>query len=139
MSKGNTTENDLVKFYFNNVAMPSYGSNLYVALHTADPGEGGDQTTNEISYTGGSGNYARQPVSRDSGGWTVSGNQAGNTALIQFPVSDTGPVTATHISIGTSLSGAGQIIASGALNESLVINNLTQPQFAIAGLIYQED
>lgn len=139
MSKGNITENDLVKFYFNNVAMPSYGSNLYLALHTADPGEGGDQTTNEISYTGSSGNYARIAVSRDAGGWVVSGNQAENAALIQFAVSNTGPITATHISIGTAASGAGQLLASTALNESLVINNLTQPQFAIAGLIYQED
>jgi len=139
MSKGNTTENDYVKFVFNNVAMPSYGSNLYVALHTADPGEAGDQTTNEIAYTGASGDYARQAVSRDAGGWTVANNQSSNAALIQFPVSNTGPVTATHISIGTAASGAGQILASGALNASLVINNLTQPQFAIGGIIYEED
>jgi hypothetical protein len=51
MSKGNITENDLVKFYFNNVAMPSYGSNLYLALHIADPGEGGDQTQETLAIT----------------------------------------------------------------------------------------
>jgi len=38
MSKGNQTENDYMVFVFNNTAMPSYGSNLYVHLHTADPG-----------------------------------------------------------------------------------------------------
>lgn len=139
MSKGDTTENDIVKFLFNNVAMPSYGSNLYLALHTADPGESGDQTSNEVSYTGGSGNYARVAVSRDAGGWTVSGNQSSNTALVQFAVSNTGPVVVTHVSIGTSASGAGQILASGALSASLTINNLVQPQFSIGGLVYQED
>lgn len=139
MSKGNTTENDLVKFYFNNVAMPAYGSNLYISLHTADPGEGGDQTTNEVSYTGDSGDYARIAVSRDAGGWTVASNQSSNAALIQFAVSNTGPVVATHIAIGTSASGAGQVIASGALSASLTINNLVQPQFSIGGIAYQED
>ncbi len=135
MSKGNTTENDIVKFLFNNAAMPSYGSNLYLALHTADPGEAGDQTTAECAYT----NYTRVAVSRDAGGWSVSGSQSQNVALIQFPVSGSGPEVATHLSIGTAPSGAGQIIASGALSASLTINNLIQPQFAIAGISYVED
>lgn len=139
MSKGNTTENDIVKFLFNNVAMPAYGSNLYLSLHTADPGEGGDQTTNEVSYTGGSGDYARIAVSRDAGGWTVVNNQSTNAALIQFAVSNTGPVVATHLAIGTSASGAGQVLASAALTASLTINNLVQPQFSAGGIIYQED
>lgn len=139
MSKGNTTENDIVKFLFNNVAMPSYGSNLYLSLHSADPGEGGDQTSNELSYTGGAGNYARIAVSRDAGGWTVTGNQSENVALIQFAASDTGPITATHLAIGTAASGVGQVLASAALAESLVINNLTIPQFQIGGIVYQED
>lgn len=139
MSKSNTTENDIVKFLFNNVAMPSYGSNLYLSLHTADPGEGGDQTTNEVAYTGASGDYARIAISRDAGGWTVAGNQSSNAALAQFAVSNTGPVIATHLAIGTAASGAGQILASGALSASLTINNLVQPQFAIGGIVYQED
>jgi len=139
MSKGNTTENDIVKFLFNNVAMPSYGSNLYLSLHTADPGEGGDQTTNEVSYTGDSGDYARIAVSRDAGGWTVVNNESTNAALIQFAVSNTGPVVATHLAIGTSASGAGQVLASAALTASLTINNLVQPQFSAGGIIYQED
>ena len=139
MSKSNTTENDIVQFLFNNVAMPSYGSNLYLSLHTADPGEAGDQTTNEVSYTGASGNYARIAISRDAGGWTVSGNQSTNAALAQFAVSDTGPVVVTHLGIGTAASGAGQLLAKGALSASLTVNNLVQPQFAIGGIVYQED
>ena len=139
MSKSNTTENDIVKFMFNNVAMPSYGSNLYLSLHTADPGEAGDQTTNETTYTGASGNYARIAVSRDAGGWTVAGNQSGNAGLIQFAASNTGPITITHLGIGTSSTGAGQLLVSNALAEPLVINNLTIPQFQIGGILYQED
>lgn len=135
MSKGNTTENDIVKFLFNNVAMPSYGSNLYLSLHTADPGETGDQTTAECAYT----NYGRVAVSRDAGGWTVANNQSQNAALLQFPVSGSGPEVATHLGIGTASSGSGQVLASGALSASLTINNLIQPQFAINGITYLED
>lgn len=139
MSKSNTAENDYTKFLFNNVAMPSYGSNLYVSLHTASPGEGGDQSTNEVSYTGGAGNYARIAVSRDAGGWTVTGNESENNALIQFAASNTGPITATHIGLGTSASGAGQLLVFEALAEPLVINNLTIPQFQIGGILWQDD
>ena len=51
MGKGNTTENDLMKFMFNATAMPSYGANLYLALHNADPTDTGTQETNETNYT----------------------------------------------------------------------------------------
>ena len=135
MSKSNTTENDLMKFMFNNVAMPSYGSNLYLALHTGDPGEGGDQLTSECAYNP----YKRIAISRDSGGWTVSGNQAVNAALVQFDQSTNGPETATHFSIGVASTGASQILYSGILSASLVINNLVQPQFAAGSLVIQED
>lgn len=135
MSKGNTTENDISKFIFNAVAMPSYGANLYLALHTADPGEAGTQETNECAYTG----YARIAVSRDASGWGVVGNTSSNLNLAQFPTCTGAPETATHISIGTASSGAGQILYSGALTSSLAISNNITPQFAISALSVSED
>lgn len=130
MSKGDTTENDLMKFFFNLTAMPSYGANLYLALHTTDPGEGGTQSTNEVT-TGEYAGYQRIPVARDAGGWTVSGNQAKNTALLQFPQCTGGTgATVRYISIGTQFSGAGQIIYSGILDAPINISNIIQPQFA---------
>ena len=81
MSKSNTFENDLQQFTFNNVTVPGIGTTLFVALHTADPGEAGDQLTNEAAYTG----YTRTGVNRNSGGWTVAGNAATNAAEILFP------------------------------------------------------
>jgi hypothetical protein len=135
MSKGNTTENDFVKFVFNATAMPSYGSNLYVSLHTADPGEAGDQTTSEATYT----DYARVLVSRDGAGWTVSGNEAENTAEITFPECTGGTNTITHVAVGTAASGAGQILYSGALTASIAVSNLITPRFPAGTLIMQED
>ncbi len=135
MSKSNTTENDYIKFIFQNVAMPSYGSNLYLSLHTADPGEAGDQTTNEATYT----SYARVAVARDNTGWVVSGNQSSNDDLLQFPQCTGGSETITHVAIGTASSGAGQILYSGALNASIAVSNLIQPQFSAAALQITED
>lgn len=131
MSMGNTTENDLMLLFFNDTALSWDGNaNLYIALHTADPGEAGSQTTSECAY----GSYARVTVARSGAGFTVSGNSVSNTALVQFPECTSGSETATYFSIGTASSGAGQIVVSGALSSSLGISSGIQPQFAIGAL-----
>jgi hypothetical protein len=136
MSKGNTTENDVLEILFKNTSLSwAANSNLYIALHTADPGEGGSQTTSEATYT----SYARVAVARSGSGWTVSGNTAQNAALIQFPQCTGGSNTITYVSIGTASSGAGQIVYSGALNSSLSVSNLIQPQFSAGALTITED
>jgi len=146
MSKGNTFENDLLLLLFNNAAIANIGDasglqpsalagSLYVSLHTADPGEAGDQTTNEAAYT----NYARQAVARSGGGWTVSGNNASNTALVQFPQCGGTGATLTHFGVGTALSGAGKLLYSGVLTSSLAVSSGIQPQFAAGDLDVTED
>lgn len=136
MSKSNATETDVLNEFFNAVALPWNAiTDLYVALHTADPGEAGNQTTNEATYT----SYARVAVARTGVGWTVAGNTAENAALFQFPQCTGGTNTITHVSIGTLASGAGQILYSGALNSSLAVANLIQPQFAAGDLVTTED
>jgi hypothetical protein len=106
-----------------------------VALHTADPGEAGDQTTSEATYTG----YARVTVSRNGSGWTVSGNQASNTAEITFPECTGGSNTITHVSVGLAVSGASQILYKGALTAAINVSNLITPRFPVGTLIMQED
>lgn len=89
MSKGNTFENDLVKLIFQATAIANIAdnaassplTNLYVSLHTADPGETGDQTTNETAYTG----YARVAVARSGSGFTVTNNSVSPAANIDSP------------------------------------------------------
>lgn len=132
MSKGNTTEADFIAFVFNATAMPSYGSNLYVSLHTADPGEGGTLATNEADYT----DYARVTVARDAGGWTITGNQAENTAEVTFPECTGGTNVITHVAVGTI---GGQILYSGALTDSISVSNLITPRFPAGTLVLQED
>lgn len=143
MSKGNTFENDLMKLIFNGTAIANIAdnaassplTNLYVSLHTADPGEGGDQTSSEATYT----SYARVAVSRDSGGWTVTANEAENAALVQFPQCTGGSNTITYVGVGTASSSTGKLLYSGALSSSLSVSSGIQPQFAAGALTVSED
>ena len=131
MSKGDTFENDLLKLIFNGTAIANLAdnaassplTNLYFALHSADPGEGGSQTTNEVAYT----SYARVAVSRNSTGFTVTGNSVSPVNDINFPTATGGSATATHFSIGTASSGAGKILYSGTLSPAIVISNGVPP------------
>jgi hypothetical protein len=109
---------------------------LYVSLHTADPGETGDQSTSETAYT----NYARQAVVRSSSGWTVSANTVSNAALIQFPTCGVTGATITYFGVGCSSgTGAGKLLYSGQLSSSLAVASGIQPQFAIGELDITED
>ena len=126
MSKGNTFENELLAHIFQNADIPLIGDaaglqnsaaagNLYIALHTADPGEGGSQNTTEAAYTG----YARKAVARQSGagGFTVTGNSVSPTDNQDFGECTASPGSdLTYFSVGTDSSGAGKILYKGALS-----------------------
>lgn len=146
MSKGNTFENDLLGLIFNNTDIADIGDasglqnsatagSLYVALHTADPGEAGTAATSEATYT----NYARVAVARSGAGWTVSGATATNAAQITFPQCGASGNTITHVSITTAASGTSKILYSGALNSSLSVALNITPLFAASGLTVTED
>lgn len=142
MPKGLTFDNDLLKLIFNATAIANIADNassspftsLYLSLHTADPTSSGNQTSSESAYT----NYDRVAVTRNSGGWTVTTNSVTNTALVQFPQCGASGSTVTHVAIGTASSGTGKILYVGALNSSLAVSNLIQPQFAATSLTVTE-
>jgi hypothetical protein len=139
MPKSTATCNSILALIFNATAWAdmaendtsSPNTNLYVSLHTASPGVGNDQTTNETAYT----NYARVAVVRTTSGWAVpSAGATSNAALVQFPQCGVTGSTITYVAIGTAASGAGTVLYQGALNSSLAVSNLIQPQFAIGDL-----
>lgn len=142
MSKGNTFENDLLKLIFNGDAIANIAddaassplTDLYVALHTDDPGEGGSQTTNEVAYT----SYDRVAVERSSSGWTVTGNSVSPVAAIDFPEGTGGSGTATHFSVGTAASGGGKILYSGTITPSIVCGNGITPRLTTATTITED-
>ena len=139
MPKSTSTCNSLLALIFNATTWnliaendsTSPATNLYLSLHTASPGVGNDQTTNEAAYT----NYARIPVARTTGGWDVpSGGATANAALAQFAQCGVTGATITHVAIGTAASGAGTVLYAGALSSSLAVANGIQPQFAARAL-----
>lgn len=124
-SKSNAFETDFLNHIFKNLAIALIGDasglqpsaaagNLYISLHTADPGEAGDQSTSEATYTG----YARIPVVRSGSGWTVAGNQVSNAALVTFAICTGGSNVITHFGIGTSSAGAGKLLYKASLGVS---------------------
>ena len=132
MSKSDAFENDILKLIFNATAIANIADNaasspltsLFWALHTADPGDAGNQSTNEASYAG----YARTSVLRTTGGMTAS--SAGSTspvANVDFPIA-TGPTlpstqTITHASIGVAVSGATKMLYSGTVTPNINVSN----------------
>jgi hypothetical protein len=139
MAKGSTWAGDILKLLFNATAVANIAdnaatsplTNLYVALHTADPGAGGSQTTSEITYVG----YARVPVLRTSGGWVVTGASVSPQSTISFNPGTGGTGTATFFSIGTVTSGAGKILYSGAISPSIVCGAGITPQLTTASTV----
>ena len=143
MSKSNSFENSFLLLIFNGTAIADLAendtssplTNLYVALHTSDPGEAGTQSTNEISYTG----YARVAVARTSGGWTVTANSVSPVADITFGEMTAGAGgTVTHASVGTLASGAGIILYSGTVTPNIAVTTGTIPRILTGSTIVEE-
>lgn len=142
MSKSDTFENDWMKLIFNGTAIANIAdnaatsplTNLYVALHTADPGETGNQTTSEATYT----SYARVAVARTSGGWTVTNNSVSPTANIDFPAATGGTNTITYWSVGTALTGTGKILYSGTVSPSISVSSGVTPRLTTASTITED-
>lgn len=140
MPFANTAILDLLKLLLNNTTWAGVGDTTgivgsgaagswFLSLHTATPAAAGDQTTNEISYTG----YARVAVARTSGGWTVSGNPATLTTTVSWPQSSGGTGgTATFIGLGKSSSGAGELVLFGAISPTIAVSNGVTPQLTSA-------
>jgi len=141
MSASNAFETALLQHILQNAALANIGDtsglqpsatagSLYVSLHTADPGETGNQASSEASYT----SYARVAVARSSSGWDVDGNTGSNVTAVVFPEATGGSSTVTHFGIGTASSGNGNLLLSGALDASRAVSAGIAPEFAIGEL-----
>lgn len=141
MSKSNAFETDLLNLIFKATAIANIADNaavapltsLYVALHTADPGEAGVQNTTECAYTG----YARVAVARGAG-FTVTGGSVSPAANIDFPQCTAGIETATHFSIGVAASGATKILYSGTITPNISISNGVIPRLSTASTVTED-
>ncbi len=138
MTQTTTAANDWLKLILNATSITNIAqngtsplTNLYVSLHTASPGVGGSQTTNEAAY----GSYARVAVARTSGGWTVTTNTAVPVATISFPTAASGSETETFMGIGSASSGAGVLYWYGAISPTIAVSSGVTPQLTTATII----
>lgn len=106
-------------------------TNLYVALHTANPGAAGYQDTSEAAYGG----YARVAVVRTSGGWTVTSGSASPVNPITFPTCTSGSETETYFSIGSSSSGHTGIYYYGPISPTIAVSVGVTPQLTTATVV----
>lgn len=146
MSKSNACENALLLLIFNNIDFANIGDagglqnsatagSFYLSLCTGDPGEAGDQTTNEIAYTG----YARVAVARSAAGFTVSGSTVTLTNNADFPEMTGGAGgTVTHWGVGTASSGAGVLLYSGTTDPDILISTGIIPRLKAATNITED-
>jgi hypothetical protein len=108
MSFSNYLENKVLLHVFGATAYTAPAT-LYVGLYTSDPGEA--NTGTEVS----GGSYARQTIA-----FTVTTNQASNTAAVEFPTATASWGTVTYAAIFDA-STSGNMLAYGALTTSKTI------------------
>ena len=139
MTISNTTETAILKLVFQAIAWGNYAdnaastpqTNVDVALHTADPGDTGTQSTSETTYT----SYARVSVARTTGGWSESSGTVTPVATIAFPAGTGGSGTVTNFSTGKTGGGASAILWSGTVTPNIVTGNGVTPQLTTSSTI----
>jgi hypothetical protein len=145
MSKSDAFETSLLQMVFQNSNIANIGDatglrgattpgQLFLALHTADPGEAGTQATSEVSYTG----YSRVGVARSGAGFVVTGNSVSPAANVDFPACTGGTATATHFSIGVASSGGGVVLYKGAISPTIAISSGVTPRLTTASAITED-
>lgn len=140
MSLNNALETALLGHIFQNLAIANIGDaaglpaaatvgSVFVSLHTQDPGDAAaNQSVDEMTYTG----YDRKPGVRSSAGWTVSGDEVSNAAVITMGLNTSASQTSTHFGLGSAVSGATPLYLVGTA--PLVISTNVNPSFAIGAL-----
>lgn len=104
-------EQEVLEWLFMGTDTRPASANVDVALHTADPGESPDGTTEVDSSTT---NYSRQSTAAGTA-WTISGNTASNANEVSFPQATESWGTISHFSLW---DGNGNPIASSVVENS---------------------
>ena len=131
MTISDTTENAILNLIYSATTWANYAqnaasapeTNIVVALHTGDPGEGGAQNTTEAAY----GAYARSTCcARPAGARPLPA--AFRRRNIDYPPSSGAGATVTHFSTGKSGGGASPILWSGTVTPNIAIGAAASPR-----------
>jgi hypothetical protein len=143
MTIGNTTENAILDLVYRATAWANYADNassspqtqIGISLHTGDPGEGGDASTSEVTYT----SYTRVNVARSTGFNAASGGSTSPAANIDFPAGTGGSGSVTHFCTAKSNAspptGAQTILWSGTVTPNISTGNGVTPRLTTASTI----
>jgi len=149
-SKGNAFETALLTLIFNNTNIANIGDatglrgsttvgSFWVRLYTSAVVVDDATIGTECAYTG----YVAKgvAVARTSGGWTISGNNASNTAAITFGACTAGSETVRYFAIwmdNTATTDAYRLFW-GQLNSDLAVSAGITPEIAAGDLDVNED
>ncbi len=142
MSKSDAFENALLLLIFNGTTFANMADNaaaspatiLYVSWHTADPTDGGTQSSSEATYTG----VTRTATNRNAGTWTVTGNSVSPVSTIDGGLCTLGTDTITHFGVGLLASGAGRLLYSGPVAPNIAVSAGVTPQLTNATAITED-
>jgi hypothetical protein len=118
----------------NGIGASAGDGNIYVSLHTADPGDSGDASTSETAYTP----YARVAVSRATG-WTVTGSSCSPTADIDFAectASPGGPLT--HFALSSGQGTSDVLLYSGDLTPDITMATGVIPRIKTTSTVVED-
>lgn len=143
MSISNAAENSILDLIYRATAWANMADNAATSpqtnignsLHTSDPGEAGDASTNEVTYT----SYTRVNVGRATGFSAASGGSTSPAAAITFPTGTGGSGTVTHWatakSNATPPTGAQAIHLSGTVTPNIVTGSGVTPELTTSSTI----
>lgn len=146
MSKSNDFEAAILDLIFLNVGIATIGDatglrgstvagNLFISLHTADPGEIGTAPVSETAYTG----YARVGVARAGTGFVRTANSISPVNNVDFGECTALPGAAiTHFGICAGASGAGLLLYKGALTPTITMAAGTIPRLKNTSTITED-
>jgi hypothetical protein len=132
-------ENALLDILFTAVAWANIADNassspitiVAWALHTGDPGDAGTQATSEAAYT----SYARETPARSTSGHTITTNSMSPAANVDFTAGTGGSGTASHFSVGKTISGATDQWFAGTVTPNIVMGDGVTPRLTTASTV----
>ena len=150
MSKSDAFENQLLLHIFNNSAIADVGDasglpaaatpgSIWVRLYTSAVTVDDSTIGTECAYTGYvAGGVA---VARSGAGWTVSANNASNTAAITFGACTGGTETIRYFALfkDNATGTDSHRLYWGQLTSDLAVSSGITPEFAIGALDVNED
>ena len=123
--------------WYKNTSFPTQLSNVYVSLHTADPGEAGSTGDATASIVGGAGNRVGIAAANLGSVTTASGGgfQITNSSVCQITnnAANSSGITVTHFGIWDAAS-SGNFLASGTLTTNVDVQLGDTVQFNIGAM-----